>query len=186
MKTESGFTIIEIIVSLLLVGFMAAFAGTGIVTFTGGYLFTKENAHMAQKANLALTRLTREFQELEDVSNASNTAVTIDSKRGVRTIGLDDGKIKIAETGIALADGDILIDDVSINFSLDEQAAAVEITAKVKGSGKTGFEMEALTAVAISGLTIYDMCKAVDSTMRLENVRLTMKSGGKSGTVVLE
>lgn len=80
----------------------------------------------------------------------------------------------------------LLIDDVSINFSLDEQAAAVEITAKVKGSGKTGFEMEALTAVAISGLTIYDMCKAVDSTMRLENVRLTMKSGGKSGTVVLE
>ena len=80
----------------------------------------------------------------------------------------------------------LLIDDISIEFSLDEQASAVEIVATVKGSGKTGFEMEALTAVAISGLTIYDMCKAVDSTMRLENIRLTQKSGGKSGTVALE
>lgn len=80
----------------------------------------------------------------------------------------------------------LLIDDVNIEFSLDERAPAVEITATVKGSGKTGFEMEALTAVAISGLTIYDMCKTVDSTMRLENIRLTKKSGGKSGTVVLE
>ena len=80
----------------------------------------------------------------------------------------------------------LLIDDVNIEFSLDKQASAIEITATVKGSGKTGFEMEALTAVAISGLTIYDMCKAVDSTMRLESIRLTKKSGGKSGTVVLE
>ena len=54
------------------------------------------------------------------------------------------------------------------------------------GSGKTGFEMEALTAIAISGLTIYDMRRAVDSTLRLENIRLTKKSGGKSGTVALE
>ena len=80
----------------------------------------------------------------------------------------------------------LLIDDINVEFSLDEQAPAVEITATVKGSGKTGFEMEALTAVAISGLTIYDMCKTVDSALRLENVRLVRKSGGKSGTVVLE
>lgn len=80
----------------------------------------------------------------------------------------------------------LLIDDIDIEFSLDEQAPAVEITATVKGSGKTGFEMEALTAVTISGLTIYDMCKTVDSTLRLENIRLARKSGGKSGTVVLE
>ena len=80
----------------------------------------------------------------------------------------------------------LLIDDVAIEFSLDEQASTVEITATVKGSGRTGFEMEALTAVAVSGLTIYDMCKAIDSKMHLENIRLTGKSGGKSGTVVLE
>ncbi len=80
----------------------------------------------------------------------------------------------------------LLIDDINVEFSLDEQASAVEITATVKGSGKTGFEMEALTAVTISGLTIYDMCKTVDSTLRLENIRLARKSGGKSGTIVLE
>lgn len=80
----------------------------------------------------------------------------------------------------------LIIDDIAIEFSLDEKAVAVDIMATVKGSGKTGFEMEALTAVTISALTIYDMCKAVDSTLRLENVRLTKKSGGKSGTVVLE
>lgn len=80
----------------------------------------------------------------------------------------------------------LLIDDVNVEFSLDKQASAVEITATVKGSGKTGFEMEALTAVAISGLTIYDMCKTVDSALRLENIRLARKSGGKSGTIVLE
>jgi cyclic pyranopterin phosphate synthase len=54
----------------------------------------------------------------------------------------------------------LLIEDVNIEFSLEEKASAVEITATVKGSGKTGFEMEALTAVAVSALTIYDMCKA--------------------------
>jgi len=80
----------------------------------------------------------------------------------------------------------LLIEDVRIEFSVDEKASAVEITATVKGSGKTGFEMEALTAVAVSGLTIYDMCKTVDQMLRLDNVRLTRKSGGKSGTIALE
>jgi cyclic pyranopterin phosphate synthase len=80
----------------------------------------------------------------------------------------------------------LLIEDVKIEFSFKEKAPAVEITATVKGSGKTGFEMEALTAVAVSGLTIYDMCKTVDQTLRLDNIRMVKKSGGKSGTVKFE
>ena len=80
----------------------------------------------------------------------------------------------------------LLIDDIAVEFSLSEKDSAVEIAAVVKGSGKTGFEMEALTAVTISALTIYDMCKAVDTSLRLEDIRLVKKSGGKSGTVVLE
>jgi cyclic pyranopterin phosphate synthase len=80
----------------------------------------------------------------------------------------------------------LLIEDVIIDFSIDKKTSTVEITATVKGSGKTGFEMEALTAVAISGLTIYDMCKTVDGTLRLEDIRLIKKSGGKSGTITLE
>jgi cyclic pyranopterin phosphate synthase len=80
----------------------------------------------------------------------------------------------------------LLVDDISVEFALDKKTPAVEITAKVKGSGKTGFEMEALTAVTIAALTIYDMCKAVDTSLKLENIRLTKKSGGKSGAVILE
>jgi cyclic pyranopterin phosphate synthase len=59
--------------------------------------------------------------------------------------------------------------------------AVVEITGTVRTAGKTGVEMEALAAVAVAGLTIYDMCKAVDRGMRLDAVRLVSKSGGKSG-----
>lgn len=80
----------------------------------------------------------------------------------------------------------LLIDDVAIEFVQDKKTSSIEITASVKGSGKTGFEMEAMTAVSVSALTIYDMCKSLDSTARIENVRLVRKSGGKSGTVVLE
>ncbi len=80
----------------------------------------------------------------------------------------------------------LLVDDISVEFVLDQRTPAVEITATVKGSGKTGFEMEALTAVTIAALTIYDMCKAVDTSLKLENIRLTKKSGGKSGAVILE
>jgi cyclic pyranopterin phosphate synthase len=80
----------------------------------------------------------------------------------------------------------LLIEEITIDFSLDESSYSVEITAMAKGSGKTGFEMEALTALTVSALTIYDMCKAVDPSLRLENIRLIEKSGGKSGKVVLE
>ena len=60
----------------------------------------------------------------------------------------------------------------------------VLITATTKTTGKTGVEMEALTAVSVAALTIYDMCKAVDRGMRLGNIRLVHKSGGKSGTTL--
>jgi len=78
----------------------------------------------------------------------------------------------------------LMIDEVKVDFEFTKDF--VEITAAVKCTGKTGVEMEALTAVAVSALTIYDMCKAVDQTMRIEAIRLVRKSGGKSGTVVLE
>jgi cyclic pyranopterin phosphate synthase len=80
----------------------------------------------------------------------------------------------------------ILIDSVKVEFSLDEANSAVDITSTVDSTGKTGVEMEALTATAIAALTIYDMCKAVDRGMKIENIRLVRKSGGKSGTIELE
>jgi len=80
----------------------------------------------------------------------------------------------------------ILIGDVRIEFSLNEETSTVEITTTVESTGKTGVEMEALTATAVAALTIYDMCKAVDRGMKIENIRLNKKSGGKSGTITLE
>ena len=73
-----------------------------------------------------------------------------------------------------------------MEFELDSRRKAVNITATVRNTGKTGVEMEALTSVSISALTIYDMCKGVDPGMRIEGIRLSRKSGGKSGTVILE
>jgi cyclic pyranopterin phosphate synthase len=80
----------------------------------------------------------------------------------------------------------LLIGNVAVEFSLDEAGSTIEITATVASTGKTGVEMEALTAVAAAGLTVYDMCKAVDRGMKIENIRLVSKSGGKSGTINLE
>ncbi len=80
----------------------------------------------------------------------------------------------------------LLLTDVKVEFLLDKQNSRVEITARVRSTGKTGVEMEALTAVAISALTIYDMCKGVDPGMQIEGIRLVKKSGGKSGAVVFE
>ena len=72
---------------------------------------------------------------------------------------------------------------VTVGFDLDEVNSRVNISASVKTIGKTGVEMEALTAVTTAALTVYDMCKAVDPQMRIGGIRLRRKSGGKSGTV---
>ncbi len=70
---------------------------------------------------------------------------------------------------------------VDVEFEIDEVKARIEITATVRCRGKTGVEMEALTAVSVAALTIYDMAKAVEKTMQIGNIRLVEKSGGKSG-----
>ena len=74
------------------------------------------------------------------------------------------------------------LSSVSFYLTCDNEAHCVNVVAEVKLTGRTGVEMEALTAVSVAGLTIYDMCKAVDRDMRIDGVRLVHKSGGKSGT----
>ena len=75
---------------------------------------------------------------------------------------------------------------IDVDLQLNESASAVEITATARTTGKTGVEMEALTAVSVAALTVYDMCKAVDRGMRIEAVRLVRKTGGRSGDVIME
>ena len=75
----------------------------------------------------------------------------------------------------------LILNSVDVDFELDENLHRVLLTARCKVSGKTGVEMEALTAVSVAALTIYDMCKAVDRGMQIQDVRLLEKQGGKSG-----
>lgn len=78
----------------------------------------------------------------------------------------------------------IMISGCDIKFNLNFNETRVEITATVKNTGQTGVEMEALMAVTVTGLTIYDMCKAIDREMIVSDIMLLKKSGGKSGEFV--
>ena len=73
-----------------------------------------------------------------------------------------------------------------LHLSLDEEACAVEIRAEVSCSGRTGVEMEALTAVSTAALTVYDMCKAVQKDMVIDQIRLVSKTGGVHGDYLRE
>ena len=78
------------------------------------------------------------------------------------------------------------LDRVDVDLELDEVEPRINITATAKTTARTGVEMEALTAVSVAALTLYDMCKSVDRGMRIEGVRLVKKSGGRSGDINLE
>ena len=109
IKKESGFTLLEIIFSLVILSIIVAIAGLGIVTGTKGYLFARQNAHSAQKAQMALARITREFQELYTITACPGTYASFESNAGKFTIGLSGNTIRITTGGInQLAAGDIL------------------------------------------------------------------------------
>jgi len=80
----------------------------------------------------------------------------------------------------------LLLTHVAVEFAPHEAESLIEITATVRTTGKTGVEMESLTAVAVAALTIYDLCKAADRAMHITNVRLVRKSGGQSGEIISE
>jgi cyclic pyranopterin phosphate synthase len=80
----------------------------------------------------------------------------------------------------------LMLTKIDVDLAIHDDSSRIGITATVRTRGKTGVEMEALTAVSIAALTIYDMVKAVEKTMRIDNIRLVRKSGGKSGDFVLE
>jgi cyclic pyranopterin phosphate synthase len=75
---------------------------------------------------------------------------------------------------------------IEVELSLNDTLPGVEITSTIKTTGKTGVEMEALTAVSVAALTVYDMAKAAEKTMKIQNIRLIEKHGGRSGDIVNE
>ncbi len=78
----------------------------------------------------------------------------------------------------------LAVSGAEVNFAFDDAGCAIVIEALVRITGRTGVEMEALTAVSVAALTIYDMCKAVDKGMEISRIRLLRKSGGRSGDFV--
>jgi cyclic pyranopterin phosphate synthase len=76
--------------------------------------------------------------------------------------------------------------DIKVDLDIDQELPGIQITSTVKADAKTGVEMEALTATAIAALTVYDMAKAVEKTMCIQNIRLVKKSGGSSGDILNE
>ena len=110
----------------------------------------------------------------------------------IRDNGLPKGDVlptaRIAGIMAAKKTGDLIplchplpLHEVILDFAFDEVDPAIEITASTVVTARTGVEMEALTAVSVAALTLYDMCKAVDKTMRIGDIRLTYKEGGRSG-----
>ena len=80
----------------------------------------------------------------------------------------------------------LALTSVKVDLSINETEHCVEIEAEVQTVGRTGVEMEALTAVSVAGLTVYDMCKSIDREMEISDIRLVKKTGGKSGTFIRE
>ena len=78
----------------------------------------------------------------------------------------------------------LLLTNVAVQFDITSEVDVIEITASATGIGKTGMDMEALTAVSVAALTIYDMCKGIDRAMTIDGIRLLKKSGGKSGEYI--
>ena len=138
----------------------------------------KPDTHRRAVAKGLVTMQPATFSRLHDGRIAKGDVLTVAQLAGITAAKKTPDLIPLCHP--------ILIDGVSIEFNLDEENSTVEITATVESTGKTGVEMEAMTATAVTALTIYDMCKAIDRGIRIENIRLIKKSGGKSGDITLE
>ena len=142
------------------------------------------NAHMVDVGDKTATR--REANAEGRVLCSKDTLALIQSggvKKGdvfsvARLAGIMGAKQTAALVPLCHPMG---LDHVTIDFDTDDNLPGIIITASCSVTGPTGVEMEAMTAVSVAGLTIYDMCKAVDRGMEIGAIRLTHKSGGKSG-----
>jgi cyclic pyranopterin phosphate synthase len=109
------------------------------------------------------------------------------AKGDVLTVAQVAGVMAAKETGRLIPMcHPLLLTSIDVRLATRPDASRVDVEATVATTGKTGVEMEALVAVSVAALTVYDMCKAVDRGMRIENVRLAYKAGGRSGEIVLE
>ncbi len=148
------------------------------------HLDTEGQAHMVDVSSKAETHRVARAEGRIGMSEAALAAIEAgDSKKGDVL-----GVARVAAIQAAKRTSELIplchplpITRVSVDLQIDRSLASVVCTAQVETFGRTGVEMEALVAVQIALLTVYDMCKAVDRSMRIDGVRLLEKSGGRSG-----
>lgn len=142
------------------------------------------NARMADVSNKDITRREAVAKGRLKLSPAALALVSGGNKKGnVLTTATVAGVLAAKRTFEAIPMCHVVaLDNVEINYELN--ADSIDITAKTVCHGRTGAEMEALHAVSVAALTIYDMLKAADKNMSIENVRLISKKGGKSGDII--
>ena len=143
--------------------------GKAVMVDVGGKLETQRVAVAA--GNISMSR--EAFELVKSGSMAKGDVLGVARIAGIMAAKSVDRLIPLTHP--------LMINKAEVDFSLDEEDSRVAIEAVVAITGKTGVEMEALTAVSVAALTIYDMCKAVDKTMKINDIRLLRKTGGKSG-----
>jgi len=148
--------------------------GNAVMVDVSGKQETQREAHAA-----GIIRMSREaFLKVREGTMAKGDVLGIARIAGIMAAKRVDELIPLTHP--------LLITKVNIDFCLHDNDNSIEIIATVGICGKTGVEMEALTAVSMAALTVYDMCKAVDKSMVIGEIRLLKKTGGKSGTYVRE
>lgn len=154
-------------------------------------------SHFNEKGRARMVDVSEKSETARTAVAAGRVLVNEETFRLIKTGGMKKGDVlstaQIAGIMGAKRTPDIIpmchpivISGVDIDFNLNEEDLAVEILATAKCTGVTGVEMEALTAVSVATLTVYDMCKAVQKDMVISDIRLLKKTGGKSGEFIRE
>ncbi|MCW7754474.1 prepilin-type N-terminal cleavage/methylation domain-containing protein [Desulfobotulus sp. H1] len=119
LSFSNGFTLVEVIVSLVLLSILVSVAGLGLVRVVEGYAFSRENAEMTQKAQLAMGRMTREIVELLRIEHVTASSVVLENREGLRSFGLHENSIRLALGSNDFQNGDLLLEGVDgLKFSM--------------------------------------------------------------------
>jgi len=157
----------------------------------------KKLSHINNKGDIQMVDVTTKAQTIRKAKARGIVKMDLQTLKLIEEGQIAKGNVlttaKIAGIMAAKKTGEFIplchplqLTGIDINFNIDHKNSQIVIEAQVQIAGKTGVEMEALTAVSIAALTIYDMCKAVNKKMIIADIMLLEKSGGKSGTFIRE
>jgi cyclic pyranopterin phosphate synthase len=155
----------------------------------------KRLTHLDKKGNARMVDVTAKDTTVREAVACGKVLMRRETALLIENEGMAKGDVfgtaRIAGIMAAKKTGDLIplchplsLTDVDVRFSIDSASGIVTVESTAKAVGKTGVEMEAMTAVSVAALTIYDMCKAVDREMILTDIKLLRKKGGKSGLFV--